>query len=131
MYVPVTNELVPKQPNCAYSLKSTAKDMSLFCNELMEKQKSPDNAFCSMFIPAVQIDEKNSWGLGIAVEAADNGEITYWHSGINPGAQSLFVLYPAQNKYAVILTNSDNGLNFAKEKVRAFLNFDGGWDIRR
>lgn len=131
LYVPVTNELVPKQPNCAYSLKSTAKDMSLFCNELMEKQKSPDNAFCSMFIPAVQIDEKNSWGLGIAVEAADNGEITYWHSGINPGAQSLFVLYPAQNKYAVILTNSDNGLNFAKEKVRAFLNFDGGWDIRR
>ena len=129
--IPVTNELVSKDPNCAYSLKSTAKDMSLFCKELIEKQKSSENAFSSMFVPAVQIDEKNFWGLGIAIEAANEEEITYWHSGINPGAQSLFVLYPEQKRYIVLLTNSDNGLNFSKEKARAFLNFDGDWDIRR
>ena len=129
--IPVTNELISKGPNCAYSLKSTAKDMSLFCNELMEKQKSLDNVFAQMFIPAVKIDEKNSWGLGIAIEAANQSEITYWHSGINPGAQSLFVLYPEQNKYVVILTNNDNGLNFAKEKAREFLKVDDVWDIKR
>ena len=129
--IPVTNELVSKGPNCAYSLKSTAKDMSRFCNELMEKQKSSDKVFAQMFIPAVTIDEKNSWGLGIAIEAANQSEITYWHSGINPGAQSLFVLYPEQNKYVVILTNNDNGLNFAKEKAREFLKVDDVWDIKR
>ena len=84
-----------------------------------------------MFAPAIKIDEKNSWGLGIAIEAARPSEVTYWHSGINPGAQSLFDLYPEQNKYVVILTNNDDGLNFAKEKARGFLNFDGVWDIKR
>ena len=129
--IPVTNELVSKGPNCAYSLKSTAKDMSLFCNELMKKQKSSENVFAQMFTPAVKIDEKNSWGLGIAIEASSKSGTTYWHSGINPGAQSLFVLYPEQNKYVVILTNNDDGLNFAKDKAHAFLNVDGEWDIKR
>jgi len=129
--IPVTNELVSKGPNCAYSLKSTAKDMSRFCNELMKKQKSSDNIFAQIFTPAVKIDEKNSWGSGIAIETSSQSETTYWHSGINPGAQSLFVLYPQQNKYVVILTNNDDGLNFAKEKAREFLNVDGEWDIKR
>ena len=129
--IPVTKELVSKGPNCAYSLKSTAKDMSRFCNELMKKQKSSENVFAQMFTPAVKIDEKNSWGLGIAIEAASQSETTYWHSGINPGAQSLFVLYPQQNKYVIILTNNDDGLNFAKEKAREFLNVEAVWDIKR
>ena len=129
--IPVTNELVTKEPNCAYSLKSTAKDMSLFCNELMKEQKSSENIFAQMFAPAVKIDKKNFWGLGIAIEAISESEVTYWHSGINPGAQSLFVLYPEQNKYVIILTNNDDGLNFAKEKARAFLNYNGVWDIVR
>lgn len=129
--VPITKELVSKGPNCAYSLKSTAKDMSRFCNELIKKQKSSENVFAQMFTPSIKIDEKNSWGLGIAIEAASQSETTYWHSGINPGAQSLFVLYPGQNKYAIILTNNDDGLNFAKEKAREFLNVDAVWDIKR
>ncbi len=129
--IPVTNELVSKGPNCAYSLKSTAKDMSLFCNELMKKQKSSESVFAQMFAPAVKIDEKNSWGLGIAIEASGKSGTTYWHSGINPGAQSLFVLYPEQNKFVVILTNNDDGLNFAKDKAHAFLNVDAEWDIKR
>ena len=129
--IPVTKELVTKGPNCAYSLKSTAKDMSRFCNELMKKQKSSDSVFAQMFNPAVKIDEKNSWGLGIAIEAASPSEVTCWHSGINPGAQSLYVLYPEQNKYVITLTNNDEGLYFAKEKAREFLNVDGVWDIKR
>ena len=126
--IPVTKELVTKGPNCAYSLKSTAKDMSLFCNELMKKQKASENVFAQMFNPAVKIDEKNSWGLGIAIEAASPSEVTFWHSGINPGAQSLYVLYPEQNKYVITLTNNDEGLYFAKEKAREFLNVDGVWE---
>ena len=129
--IPVTNELISKGPNCAYSLKSTAKDMSLFCNELMKKQKSSSGVFADMFIPAVKIDDKNSWGLGIAIEKSNKSETSYWHSGINPGAQSLFVLYPEQDKYIIVLTNSDNGLDFSKEKAREFLGVDGDWDIKR
>ncbi|MDE7247709.1 MAG: hypothetical protein K2N43_07455, partial [Lachnospiraceae bacterium] len=83
-----------------------------------------------MFSDAVTIDTVNRWGLGIAIESENEGE-TYWHSGINPGFQSLFVLYPLQDQYVIILTNSDNGLIFAKETASAFLEVDGKWDIKR
>ena len=105
--------------------------MAIFCEELMEKAKSSDDVFNNMFVPAVKIDENNAWGLGIAIETISESKTTYWHSGINPGFQSLFVLYPEQNKYIVILTNSDRGLDFSKEMARSFPDIWGEWDIKR
>lgn len=128
--VPVTNDIVAKEANCAYTLKSTNEDMAVFCRELTNEYYSGDGAVKEMFSAAVNIDDVNSWGLGIAIESESKGE-TYWHSGINPGFQSLIVLYPSQNKYVIILTNSDNGLIFAKEIARDFLEIDGNWDIKR
>ena len=129
--VPVTNDLTAKEANCAYTFKSTAEDMSLFCGELMERAKDPDDALNIMFHPAVSTGDGNAWGLGIAIENAGGTETTYWHSGINPDFQSLFVLYPGEDKYAVILTNSDSGLDFSKELARRHLGVDGEWDIPR
>ena len=128
--VPVTNDIVAKEANCAYTLKSSNEDMAVFCRELTNEYYSGDGAVKEMFSAAVNIDDVNSWGLGIAIESESKGE-TYWHSGINPGFQSLIVLYPSQNKYVIILTNSDNGLIFAKEIARDFLEIDGNWDIKR
>ena len=128
--VPVTNDIVAKEANCAYTLKSSNEDMAAFCSELTNEYYSGDGAVKEMFSAAVNIDDVNSWGLGIAIESESKGE-TYWHSGINPGFQSLIVLYPSQNKYVIILTNSDNGLMFAKEITRDFLEIDGNWDIKR
>ena len=128
--IPVTNDIVAKTPNCAYTLKSTSEDMAIFCQELMKQYDHGDGAVKDMFSLAVNIDSINSWGLGIAIEYESSGE-TYWHSGINPGFQSLLVLYPLQNKYVLVLTNSDNGLSFAKEIAKAFLEIDGYWDIPR
>lgn len=128
--IPVTNDIVAKTPNCAYTLKSTSEDMAIFCQKLMKQYDSDDGAVKDMFSSAVNIDTVNSWGLGIAIEYESEGE-TYWHSGINPGFQSLFVLYPLQDKFVLVLTNSDNGLSFAKEIAKAFLEIDGYWDIKR
>jgi CubicO group peptidase (beta-lactamase class C family) len=128
--VPVTNDIVPRKANNAYTLRSTGKDMSLFCNELMKQYNDGDDALKDMFLPAVNIDEKNSWGLGIAIESENKGR-TYWHSGINPGFQSLYVLYPSDGKYVVSITNSDNGLDFSKEIAKDFLSINGVWDIKR
>ena len=128
--IPVTNDIVAKEPNCAYTLKSTSEDMAAFCQQLMKQYYSGDGTVKDMFSAAVNIDTINSWGLGIAIEYESKGE-TYWHSGINPGFQSLFVLYPLQDKYVLVLTNSDNGLSFAKETAKDFLEIDGYWDIKR
>ena len=127
---PATNDIVPRKANSAYTLRSTAKDMSLFCNELMKQYNDGDDLLKDMFLPTVNIDDKNTWGLGIAIESENRGK-TYWHSGINPGFQSLYVIYPEDNKYVVSITNSDNGLDFSKEIARDFLNLDGAWDIKR
>ena len=128
--IPVTNDIVAKAPNCAYTLKSTSEDMAIFCQELMEQYHNPGGAVKDMFSAAVKIDSVNSWGAGIAIESGNQGE-TYWHSGINPGFQSLLVLYPLQDKYIIVLTNSDNGLQFSKEAANEFLQIDGHWDIPR
>lgn len=128
--IPVTNDIVAREPNCAYTFKSTSEDMALFCQELMEQYHNGDGAVKNMFSEAVAVDSVNSWGSGIAIEKEREGE-TYWHSGINPGFQSLFVLYPLQDKYIIILTNSDNGLLSAKEMAGEFLEVDGKWEIRR
>ncbi len=128
--IPVTNDIVAKTPNSAYTLKSTSEDMAMFCQELMNQYGNRDGDVEDMFSAAVNIDTVNSWGTGIGIESENQGE-TYWHSGINPGFQSLFVLYPLQDKYVIILTNSDNGLQFSKEVANAFLQIDGSWDIPR
>ncbi len=128
--IPVTNDIVAKTPNCAYTLKSTSEDMAMFCQELMKQYHNRDGAVKDMFSAAVNIDTVHSWGMGIAIASENQGE-TYWHSGINPGFQSLFVLYPLQDKYVIILTNSDNGLEFSKEVAKDFLEIEGHWDIKR
>jgi hypothetical protein len=40
-------------------------------------------------------------------------------------------LYPDEDKYIVFLTNSDKGLDLAKEKARNYLKVDGTLDIKR
>ncbi|MBP5606319.1 MAG: serine hydrolase [Ruminiclostridium sp.] len=129
--LPVCNTMIPQEANCAYTFRSTGEDMALFCNELMKEAKEGDGAFGEMFSPAVTIDAQNAWGLGVAIEYSGDSRTIYWHSGINPGFQSLYVLDPDENKYIVILTNSDRGLDYSKEIARSFLSIDGIWDIKR
>ena len=129
--VPVTNDLVYGKANVAYSFRSTGKDMALFCAELMKKAEEENGAFVEMFYPNVCIDDQNAWGLGIAIEYTKDKEAMYWHSGINPGFQSLYVLYPKDDKFIVVLTNSDRGLDFSKETAGDYLGIDGVWDIKR
>ena len=129
--IPVTNDLIPKKANCAYTLRSTGRDMSLFAQELMnEYSRNTYGPAAEMFIPAVDIDGQNKWGPGMAVESHE-GHVTYWHSGINPGFQSLFVLYPGQDRFIIVLTNSDNGLSFSQDVAREYLNVDDSWEIPR
>jgi len=128
--VPVGSDIITKEPNCAYSLKSNSEDMALFANELLNRYQDHDSALQRMFLPGINIDNSNSWGLEIGIESEEN-TTTYWDSGINPGFQSLVVSDPQQKASAVILTDSDNGLAFSREVARKLLNVNGTWEIRR
>jgi len=76
------------------------------------------------------VDESRSWGLEIGIDKGTKG-VTYWHSGINPGSQSLMVMDTDKNTGIVVLTNSDKGLNFAREVARLALNADAEWEVPR
>lgn len=128
--LPVTDDLIHKKANCAYSLRSTSSDMALFCRELMRQYSLDSGAASEMLADTVTIDDNNSWGLGIAIEYGNEGT-TYWHSGINPGFQSLYILYPDEDRFIVVVTNSDNGLDFARETASEYLGVNGTWDIVR
>ena len=127
--LPIGIQIRKDEPNCAYSLITCTKDMTLFANELLN-QYHKDNTFHELFQPQVHIDDRNSWGAGLAIEATDKG-ITYWHSGINPGMQSLLVLCPEQNEAMIVMTNSDYGYEYAKEQVQDILHIQGTWEIPR
>jgi CubicO group peptidase (beta-lactamase class C family) len=83
-----------------------------------------------LFRPQTAVNDTNSWGAGIAIEKEGN-QTTFWHSGINPGMQSLFVLSPETDSAVVVMTNSDNGLDFAKKVTQELLEINGKWDIER
>lgn len=60
--VPVINDIIAKEANCAYTLKSTNEDMATFCGELINEYYSGDGAVKEMFSATVNIDDVNSWG---------------------------------------------------------------------
>jgi hypothetical protein len=130
--LPTTNDIFMKEVNCAYTLKTTSMDLSLFIDRMLTKYHFNNNILLSenMFNDTVNKKKNNSWGLGIAIEKMDN-KITYWHSGINPGFQSLIVLNPEEKSYVIIFTNSDNGLEFSKVIATKLLDMSGTWDIGR
>ena len=57
--IPVTNDIVAKTPNCAYTLKSTSEDMAVFCQELMKQYHNHDGAVKELFSAVVMIDTED------------------------------------------------------------------------
>ena len=51
--LPATNDLISKKANCAYTLKSTSRDMALFADELMRQYQKGNNTVNKMFSPGV------------------------------------------------------------------------------
>ena len=54
--IPVTGDLAKKQPNCAYSLKSTEEDMEKFCEELVLQYNSGNETMKKMFLPYASLE---------------------------------------------------------------------------
>jgi CubicO group peptidase (beta-lactamase class C family) len=128
--LPIGPEFPEKSPSSAYSLKSTSQDLALFADELISIYNSDFDEKSEMFKPQTAIDGSDSWGAGLGIETVGE-DITFWHSGINPGMQSLMVIEPKLKKAVVIMTNSDNGLSFADSVAENVLDINGQWDVPR
>jgi CubicO group peptidase (beta-lactamase class C family) len=128
--LPIGHEIPEKPQSAAYSLKTTSYDLALFSQEIIDIYQNDTEIMNEITKPQIEISEFNSWGAGLGIEAHEK-YITLWHSGINPGMQSLMVINPDLKKAAVIMTNSDSGLNFAVSVAGDILDTDGQWEIPR
>lgn len=128
--LPVGPQLIDREENAAYTLKTTSGDMAAFLDTLLSLSHEEGDVKHAIFDSQIEIDSMSGWGLGLAIDQF-NGANVYWHSGINPGMQSLFVINPQSDQAIVIMTNSDNGLSFARDIVRYQMGIDADWEITR
>lgn len=122
--LPLGPAWVSKTPNAAYSLITNTRDMSLFMEALLEDYQKQEKPMQEMYTQWIEMDNGNGWGAGLGIER-ENQRTCYWHSGINPGMQSLLVLEPERRAGMLILTNSDYGLEFAKAEINRVLGIQG------
>ena len=110
-------------PNAAFSLRTTAPDLAKFLLELTSPQHLDPTLMVEMTSPQIQIDEDESWGLGIGIQQNSQGNLL-WHDGNNADFHALMVIEQKQRNGVVVLTNSQNGgplmneiANYAMDKI--------------
>ena len=107
-----------RRAHAAYSLTTTPTDIARFMIHLMNPELDrPDllsrETISAMISPQFTMTEHASWGLGIGVLDTVYGD-AFWHWGSNPGYQCFMIGYPAHRIGAVVMTNSDRGLDAAR-----------------
>jgi CubicO group peptidase (beta-lactamase class C family) len=102
------------EPNAAYSLRSTAKDMGEFLLEWMHPAHLGAELADAMRTPQVEVKPGFSWGLGIGIAHTDRGD-ALWHWSQDLGFESLLLAYPHSGLGVVVLTNGTGGLSVAAE----------------
>jgi len=107
----------------AASLRSTARDIALFAQELMRPELLSASDMRQMARPQVKVGhgapDGLAWGLGIGVRdrrlADGDVQRTLWQWGSNPGYASILVIEPDAGAALVVLTNAQTGGDMAQE----------------
>jgi CubicO group peptidase (beta-lactamase class C family) len=103
-------------PGAAYSLRTTAPDLSKILLELTSPQHLDPALMAEMTSPQVQVKENQSWGLGIGIRHISQGNIL-WHGGDNADFHALMVIDQEQRNGVVVLTNGQYGEPLVQEIV--------------
>jgi len=119
-------------------LLTTSTDLAKFVIELMKSYKGQSNKILSqemvekMFEWRVDLDPNLLGGIrfgqamGLSVKGIAD-KLVIFRAGINnPGATSWIVGYPNLGKGAVILTNSENGIDISVESMM-IMGISNGW----
>ncbi len=112
----------------AAGLWTTPTDLAKFAIELHQSFNGETNRVLSReMVEQMLTEEKNGYGLGIAVGGA-NDSIRFTHSGGNEGFRCNLVYYTKLGMGAVIMTNGDRGGSVFGEIFRS-LSKVYNWDI--
>ncbi len=101
-------------PTAAFSLRTTAPDLAKFLLELTSPQHLDPALMAEMTSPQVQVENDQSWGLGMAILQSWQGDLL-WHDGNNPDFHAWMGIDQEQMNGVVVLTNGQNGAPLASE----------------
>ena len=101
-------------PTAAFSLRTTAPDLAKFLLELASPQHLDPALMAEMTSPQVQVENDQSWGLGMAILHSSRGNLL-WHDGNNPDFHAWMGIDQGQRNGVVVLTNGQNGAPLASK----------------
>lgn len=116
-----SNSMPYTRPVAATTLYTTAEDYAHFLIGILAvtpRDRVHESAVSLMLNPAVVVDSASrfSWGLGWGIESS-GGDTYFVHWGASPGYQCVAIASRKTGTGIVILTNSENGLEAAREIV--------------
>ena len=110
---------MPRAPNAAYSLHTTAGDYAKFLNELIAPRflgNALQHQMMSVQSHMFAQDASLAWGLGIGLNILN--EDTYiWHWGDNGVFRAFFIAAVDSGLGFVYFANSENGLGIVKRLI--------------
>lgn len=110
---------MPKDPNAAYSLHTTAGDYAKFVNELIGPRFISLQWRNQMITPQSTMkadDPVLSWGLGVGLNSIDT-EHYIWHWGDNGVFRAFFIASVDSGLGFVYFANSENGLGVVRKMI--------------
>jgi len=98
----------------AWSLHATAEDLARFALAMMSMDQDDSSLTRQMMIPQIGLSERTAWGMGVGQREGEDGR-AFFHTGHNPGFESLLFGFPGSGAGIVILTNGSGGLQVAQD----------------
>jgi CubicO group peptidase (beta-lactamase class C family) len=116
------------QPVGAETLYTTVADYARFVSGVLAssiRQRQHESVVSLMLNPTVSVDESLSlsWGLGWGLENP-NKDLYFFHWDASPGFYSFVMASRKTGGGIVIFTNSENGLDAARDIVKSVLGGD-------
>ena len=110
----------------AAGLWTTPSDLALFAIEIQKSLAGKSNKVLSQKMTEQLLTvQKGEWGLGLRLSGAGNAA-RFAHNGANDGFQCVMIAYNRTGQGAVVMTNSDNGGQLAREILFAVAK-EYGW----
>lgn len=111
----------------AAGLWTTAADLARFTVALQQAQAKESRGFLSQSLATAMLTPvMNNYGLGMILKG-EGIDRRFSHSGGNAGFRSMLVGYAGKGQGAVILTNSDHGMELIEELLRS-IAAEYGWN---
>jgi CubicO group peptidase (beta-lactamase class C family) len=110
------------EPSAADLLKTTVPDYARFMIWVMNGAGLSQDLYRQMTSPQAKIKDGKYMGLGWAVyPELPGGQYGLSHTGVDPGVNTLTILFPGTKRGLLIFTNADTGYLLYPDLVRAFL----------